>query len=234
MYWLRIGSITLLTFRRLVRLLLRLRFVCASCFVRVLVVRFFGEREIDLVAFFVDHVGVVDEELRAPSPGQHQSVPPPTHPAFPGRAAPSRASARAARRGAAISASTSSSVGFDRFLRDDRAQREVGEHATRRALRAPRRRTLPAPGRWPARYCSSADLLVRQPVREILDAPARLALDERRRALRSARGRRRLRAPCRARPSAPASSASSRGAGGCRRAARRRCRTRSPRRPTRR
>ena len=39
---------------------------------------------------------------------------------------------------------------------------------------------LRAPGRSPARYCSSVALLMRQPVREILDAPARLA---RRRAL---------------------------------------------------
>ena len=39
---------------------------------------------------------------------------------------------------------------------------------------------------------------MRQPVREIFDATARLVVDERRRAPRSARDRRRLRAPCRA------------------------------------
>ena len=71
MYWLRIGSITLLTFRRLFRLPLRLqiRLSPSVAVVRVLVVSFFGEREIDLVALFVDHSGVVDEELECLPPG---------------------------------------------------------------------------------------------------------------------------------------------------------------------
>ena len=89
-----------------------------------------------------------------PCPGRHQSVPPPTHPAFPGRAARVRPSVRADRRGAAISASTSSSsASIASWAMTARSARSA---STPRA--APlRTSSTNASGSCPvaARYCSS-------------------------------------------------------------------------------
>ena len=170
---------------------------------------------------------------RAPFHVRHQSVPPPAHHSVRARAAPSRASAPCARPAAATSASTSSSLAVMSSCAT--TARSARSASTARA--APTRiSSMNACGSWPviSRYCSSvapwcdsrcARSSTRRRVSLSTSVGGRLDRHEIGRGFEHLVAQRHLRLQPLHRLDA---------ACGCRRAARRRSRTRSPPSPTRR
>ena len=171
---------------------------------------------------------------RAPSPAQDQSVPPPAHPSVRDRAAPFRASARRARPAARSRRRPPRRSPRWPPARRPPASARSASTAAVGALAHSRRRTPAAPDRSPARYCSSVAPWCDSRCARSSTRRRSLVVDERLGRLDRHEIGDRFEHLVAHRHLRLQLLHQSRAACGCRRAARRRCRTRSPRRPTRR
>ena len=98
----------------------------------------FGDREVDHVPFLVDHRCVLDEELERLPPGKIRAYRLQHAPPF--EVAPHLFGLLLEPLGEALDLGVDLVVGrLDRFLRDDRAEREIGEHRPCRHRRGSRR-----------------------------------------------------------------------------------------------
>ena len=152
----------------------------SSCFVGLLDVgrQLVGNREIDLVPLLVDHGCVLDEEFERLPAGKIRAYRLQHAPPF--EIAPHLCDFLLEPLGEPLDLGVDLVVARPRWPLASTTARSARSASTARA--APTRTSsMNACGSWPvaSRYCSSARALVRQPVREIFDAPARLVVDER-------------------------------------------------------